>query len=252
MLGAALSLVVGAAAYPAAAQELTAGDWKFRAQLYGWFPTVEGTTSHPPSSGTTANLDVGDYLDSLRFVFFGTLEARKGRLGALTDFIYLGKIAIPANAFADVNVRLRGWAWTLVGTYAIVENPSYESQLLGGLRYLKVDNTIDWRFQGNIGSLPPAAVSGSSTVKPDVWDAVVGAKGRMTFGDDRRWFAPYYVDIGTGQSDLTWQAMIGVGYSFSWGEVFAAYRHLDYKFDSKDGLEDLSFSGPGIAFGFRF
>jgi hypothetical protein len=269
-LGAAFSLAVGVAASPAAAQDLTAGEWRFRAQIYGWFPSVEGTTSHPPGSGTALNLEVGDYLDSLRFAFMGTLEARKGRLGALTDFIYLdfdaergasrdltlsgplGQIAVPAGAFADVNVRLRGWAWSLAGTYSVIERPAYESQLVGGLRYLKIDNTIDWRFQGNVGSLPPAAVSGSSTDKPDVWDAIVGAKGRMSFGDGQRWFAPYYVDVGTGQSDLTWQAMVGIGYTFSWGEVLAAYRRLDYRFDSTSGLKDLSFSGPGIAFGFRW
>jgi hypothetical protein len=46
--------------------------------------------------------------------------------------------------------------------------------------------------------------------------------------------------------------MLGVGYTFTWGEVFAAYRHIDYKFDAADGLQDLSFSGPGVGVGFRF
>jgi hypothetical protein len=255
---------------PAEAQAPGAGDWTFRGVLYGWFPSIDGQTSHsPPASGASVNVDVGDYLDNLRFVFFGALEARRGRYGAFTDYIYLdfdaerggsrdltlsgpgGQIAIPAGAVADVNVRLRGWSWTLAGTYTIVERPSYEAQLLGGLRYLKVDNTIDWRFQGNVGSLPPVALSGSSTEKPDVWDAIIGAKGRMGLGTGP-WYVPYYFDIGTGQSDLTWQAMVGIGYSFTWGEVFAAYRRLDYEFDQADGLQDLSFSGPGIGVAFRW
>lgn len=269
-LGTALALAAGTLTSSASAQDLTAGDWKFRATLYGWFPTIEGTTSHPPpASGHTLNLDVGDYLDNLRFIFFGALEARKGRVGVFTDYIYLdfdaeqgtsrdvtlsgplGRIEIPAGAVADVNVRLRGWAWTLAGTYAVIERPDYEMQLLGGLRYLKVNNTIDWRFQGNVGSLPPLALTGATTSKPDVWDGIVGVKGRAAFGDGR-WFAPYYFDIGTGQSDLTWQAMIGVGYTFTWGELFAAYRHLDYKFDADEGLQDISFSGPGVGVSFRF
>lgn len=265
---AALSLAAGGAA----AQDLTAGEWKFRAQVYGWFPTIEGSTVFPPpaTGGASARVDVGDYLDALRFVFMGGLEARKGKLGGLVDFIYLdfdaeksatrelalggplGNIAIPADAYADANLRLRGWSWMLAGTYAMVERPNYEMQLVGGLRYLKINTTLDWNFRGNVGPLPTFARSGSSTVKPDTWDAIVGAKGRLRFGDGGRWFVPYYADIGTGQSDLTWQAMGGIGYAFSWGEVFGAYRHLDYKFSSDSPMRDLSFSGPGIALGFRW
>ena len=265
----AISMAFGAAA-PAAAQDLTAGDWKYRAQIYGWFPTLSSeTTFQAPSGGGSASLDAGDYLDSLRFAFMGTFEARKGKLGVLTDYIYLnfdaekggtrdltlsgpgGLINIPAGAYAGVNLELRGWAWGLAGTYALVETPSYEMQLVGGLRYLKIDTTADWNFTGNVGSLPQFARSGASTVKSDVWDAVIGAKGVVKLGEGN-WFAPYYVDIGTGQSDLTWQAMGGVGYRFSWGELIGAYRHLDYRFGEDTGMKSLSFSGPAVSLGFRW
>ena len=264
----AFTTALGAAA-PAAAQDLTAGDWKYRAQIYGWFPTLSSETTFESSGGGSTSLDAGDYLDSLRFVFMGTFEARKGKLGVLTDYIYLdfdaekggtrdltlsgpgGLVDIPAGAYAGVNLRLRGWAWGLAGTYALVEKPNYEMQLLGGLRYLKIDTTADWNFTGNVGSLPQFAVSGASTVKSDVWDAVIGAKGVVKLGQGN-WFVPYYVDVGTGQSDLTWQAMGGVGYRFSWGELIGAYRHLDYKFGEDTGMKALSFSGPAVSLGFRW
>jgi hypothetical protein len=41
----------------------------------------------------------------------------------------------------------------------------------------------------------------------------VGVKGRYTFGDDGKWFVPFYLDVGTGQSQLTWQISSGLGYS---------------------------------------
>jgi hypothetical protein len=264
-----ITMALGATA-PAAAQDLTAGDWKYRAQIYGWFPTLSSETTLPASGGGgSTSLDVGDYLDSLRFVFMGTFEARKGRLGLLTDYIYLdfdaekggtrdltlsgpgGLINIPADAYAGVNLRLRGWAWGLAGTYALVEKPDYEMQLLGGLRYLKIDTTADWNFTGNVGSLPQFVRSGASTVKSDVWDAIIGAKGLVKLGDGT-WFVPYYVDIGTGQSDFTWQAMGGIGYRFSWGELIGAYRHLDYRFGEDTGMKSLSFSGPAVSLGFRW
>jgi hypothetical protein len=272
LAGAALALGAALAVPAAAAQDLTAGDWKFRAQIYGWFPTLASETTFPPpaTGGGTTSLDAGDYLDALRFVFMGTFEARKGKLGLLTDYIYLnfdaekggtrdlsfsgplGVVSIPADAYAGVNLELRGWAWGLAGTYALVEKPNYDMQLVGGLRYLKIDTTVDWAFQGNVGALPQFARSGASTVKDDVWDAIIGAKGVMRFGEGGKWFAPYYVDVGTGQSDLTWQAMGGIGYSFSWGELLGAYRHLDYKFGQDTGMQSISFSGPAVAVGFRW
>ncbi|HET9023208.1 MAG TPA: hypothetical protein VFN64_01470 [Burkholderiaceae bacterium] len=267
---AALALGMVFAATPAAAQDLTAGDWKFRAQIYGWFPTLSSETTFPASSGGgSMSLDAGDYLDHLRFVFMGTFEARKGKLGLLTDYIYLdfdaekggtrdlsfsgpgGLINLPVGADAGVNLRLRGWAWGLAGTYAAVEKPNYEMQLLGGVRYLKIDTTVDWRLTGNVGSLPPFAVNGAATVKDSVWDAIIGAKGVVKLGEGN-WFAPYYVDVGTGQSDFTWQAMAGVGYKFSWGELIGAYRYLDYKFGQDTGMKALSFGGPAVSLGFRW
>ena len=35
---------------------------------------------------------------------------------------------------------------------------------------------------------------------------------------------PYYVDVGTGQSQLTWQVNAGLGYQFDWGSVLATWR----------------------------
>jgi len=79
---------------------------------------------------------------------------------------------------------------------------------------------------------------------------VVGLKGRAYFGDERKWFIPYYVDVGAGQSQLTWQVSAGVGYQFDWGSVLATWRYLDYDFDSDSKIESLSLNGPtiGVAF----
>lgn len=42
------------------------------------------------------------------------------------------------------------------------------------------------------------------------------------FGDAGQWFVPYHFDIGVGESTLTWQAAVGLGYAFRWGDVVAA------------------------------
>jgi len=45
------------------------------------------------------------------------------------------------------------------------------------------------------------------------WDAIVGARGAVDLTE--KWHLFGYLDIGAGDSDLTWQAMAGIGYT-SW------------------------------------
>ena len=61
---------------------------------------------------------------------------------------------------------------------------------------------------------------------------------------------PYYLDVGTGESDLTWQAFGALGYSFKWGDIVAGWRYLDYDFKSSSKVEKVNFNGPlvGVAF----
>ena len=63
---------------------------------------------------------------------------------------------------------------------------------------------------------------------------------------------PYYLDVGTGQSQLTWQAAAGVGYRFGWGDVSAMWRYMDYNMKSGKPIESLNLNGPLIAATFRW
>lgn len=270
-VSAVLALTAGVAPADALAQMQTDA-WKWRATLYGWFPGVSGTASQPVDGGRgndNVNVDVRNILKALDLAFMAQLEVRKGRWGGATDLIYLefrdeqsgtrdfsfsgpgGIITIPADAGLKASMSLKGMAWTLAGTYTAIEKPGYEMLLLGGFRYLGVKSSIDWQATVNVGALPPIARSGSATSRPRYWDAIVGVRGRADLGQSN-WYVPYYIDIGTGDSDRTWQALIGIGYRFGWGALTAAYRHLDYKFDSAVPLRGLQFSGMGIGASWRW
>ena len=71
----------------------------------------------------------------------------------------------------------------------------------------------------------------------------------MRFGDGK-WFMPYYADIGTGSNQWTWQALLGVGYRFGWGELSLVVRSLSYYFD--DDKLDLRMTGPALGATFNF
>ena len=74
----------------AQAAEQTSDPWQFGGQIYLFLPSIDGESDFP-GSGTDpgASVDVGQIIESLQFTFMGSLEAKKGRWGAMTDVIYL-------------------------------------------------------------------------------------------------------------------------------------------------------------------
>jgi hypothetical protein len=57
---------------------------------------------------------------------------------------------------------------------------------------------------------------------------------------------------GAGSSQLTWQALAGIAYSFSWGEVKRVCRHLSYGEDAGKLMQDFESSGPAFGATLRF
>jgi hypothetical protein len=241
-------------------------EWKFQAVVYLYLPSIGGETTFPDSGGgSSASVDGSKILDNLNFAFMGSFEASKGPWGMLTDVIYLDigdsespsrdfsiGGTLPAGATASIHYDLNGWLWTLGGSWRAASSPRHELNLIGGARLIDVDQTIDWQLSGNIGSVALPDRAGDRTPGVRNWDAIVGLKGRALFGEAERWFVPYYLDVGTGESSLTWQAMAGVGYAFGWGSVICAWRHIDYDMKSGKPIESVSFDGPGVALAFRW
>jgi hypothetical protein len=255
---------------PATAGAQSPDAWQFGASIYGWLPSIKGTTTFPPPPGggsgssSDVTVDAADIIDSLKFVLMGTFEARKGRWGGFTDFIYmdlgntksqtrdflLGGLQVPADVSGSVTYDMKSYVWTLAGEYRAVAEPGIEVDTFLGARMIDVTQTLNYSLSGNVGSIALPDRSGSRKVSMTNWDAIVGVKGRYSFGAERQWFVPYYADIGTGDSDLTYQLMTGVGYSFKWGEMVGFWRYLDY--DLGGAIDKMSFSGPGIALNFRW
>lgn len=252
---------------PLAAHAQWNDQWRFNALIYVYLPDIGGTSTFPPNGASeSATVDSSKILENLKFAFMGTFDASKGRWGISNDLMYLdvggdksgtrdisiGGGGIPAGASANVNLDVKGLIWTVAGTYEAVATPDARLQVLAGARLLSVKQNLGWEVTGNIGSIPLAGRQGSNEAKVDNWDAVVGLRGRVMFGSDRAWFVPYYVDVGTGDSDLTWQAIGGIGYAFKWGDVIAAWRYLDYNLKSSDKIQSINFNGPAIGVAFHW
>ena len=242
-------------------------EWQWRATIYAWLPTIKAQTQFP-TGGDTPDLEVdtSDILGGLDFTFMGTLKARKGTWGFFTDVMYLdvggqekasrdltvGPNDLPAGIDAKVNLDLKSWVWTVAGTYNLSASARNEIDLLAGARMFDMKQTVKWTFNGTIDDLPLPERSGSSVVSVTDWDAIIGVIGHTFIGDDSNWFIPYYLDVGTGDSDLTWQAMTGLGYKFNWGATEFTYRYLDYDPSSSSPMTDLSVGGVMLGATFQW
>ena len=256
------------------AQSSTGDQWHFEVTPYFWLINFEGNLRYSPIAGGSPNVEISsdDLLDMLDFGFMLSGEARKGRWSIFTDVIYfdlsseksrvkavdfnLGGPVNPTSSDLDAGTSssLETWIWTLAGSVGVVEEPAVTLEVLGGFRYLTADATTDWRLTATVTGPNPGQVfqrTGSISQSEDVWDAIVGVRGRVRLGDSR-WALPYYLDIGTGDSDLTWQGMLGLSYGFDWGEIFINYRYLVYDMDEGGLFEDLSLEGPGVGLTFQF
>ena len=262
-VAAVVLLPVTVIAQPAQSQ-WEAERWMFSATIYGFLPDIGGKMSVPvDTGGHSINVDAKTIINNLKFTFMGTLDVHNGRWGAFTDVIYLNvganksnvrtdTIGLPVETTADLNFDLKGTVWTVAGEYRIISDPSNKLDVLAGARLFSLKPTLGWSFHGDIGPIPEASRTGSKELSGTIWDGIIGIKGRYMFGDDRKWFAPYYADVGTGQSELTWQIAGGVGYTFGWGQVFGMWRYLDYNFKSGKPLETMNFNGPMIGVAFQW
>jgi hypothetical protein len=265
---AVLALAIGAL-LPATvvAQTTDSGNWQYGTTVYGYLPTIGGKTSFPvDSGGTNLNVTPDKIIGNLKFVFMGSFDAHNGRWGAFTDILYMdiggnksqtrdfgiGNIGIPADTTANLDLDIKATVWTLAAERRVSVDPALTVDVLAGARLVDLKQRLRWSISGSLGPIAVTGRSGSTEVSENLWDAIIGVKGRFAFGENRKWSAPFYLDVGTGQSDRTWQAAVGIGYTFSWGEISALWRYLDYKFKSGRQIEEMNLNGPMIGATFRW
>jgi hypothetical protein len=276
LLKALLAVLLAAAALPAAGQ--AADDrWRISVMPYLWFPTIDGTLRFRfPAGNPTVDVKAnpGDYLDELELALLLAVEARKGRWLLFSDVTYMklsdtgssvravdfnvgpgpvNPVSTTLNSGTQTDVYTT--IWTVAAGYNLVQDPKLSLDLFGGGRYLRLKAKTNWQLTATVTGPGPGQVfpaSGSVEEKGDIWDAIIGVKGRVKLGDGK-WYVPYYLDAGTGGSEYTWQAQTGIGYAFKWGDLVLGYRYVAWGQDDKAKvIQDIKLYGFGLGGIFHF
>lgn len=243
------------------------GNWHGSITPYGWLPGVSGETRYQLPSGPEVTVkNKSDPLSSLSGALLLEGDVRKGNWGLYGDidwikfsnekgrFTSIGGDRLQANADLDTRWGMKGGLVTLAGLFTMGHGTLGYADLLFGARYVWLKGNINWylNITSNVDAL---ALQGSGHLhnQTHAGNAIIGVRGRWTPFAGTGWYFPYYADVGTGDSDNTYQLNIGVGYAFHWGDIALTYRDIKYEQGSDDKfLKKAEISGPTFNYTWHF
>ncbi len=219
--------------------------WTYQMQLYLW-----GTDVGMTAAGQDIELGFDQILENLNFALMGSLRGYKDEWMTYGELSVanLGKDGSATlnpgpgpGVTVDTDIEIQTTVVSLGGGYRLVNNPTYTLYGTAGLRFLRLDQNLDVEVNEQIRKIDKTS---------DYWDAVIGLNGEARFNEN--WFMPWILDVGAGQSDLTWQAGLGLGYRFGRNDVVFGYRHMEWDLPDDDEVTNYSQTGPMLAWNFRF
>jgi hypothetical protein len=126
--------------------------------------------------------------------------------------------------------------------------------MIVGVRYFGLKSETSWHLQAAVegpgGNQVVLARDGKASHNPNLWDGIFGVRGKAQLGE--HFYLPYYVDIGTGNSKVTWQGQLGVAWAPGKMEFALCYKHMSWAQKDDKFLQGLRLGGPQLSIGYRF
>jgi hypothetical protein len=228
-------------------------DWKYSVTPYAWLPGVSADLP-PTNRNSSADISAGDVLRHLDGAVMISSQAHYGRWGILADIAHaeLGKHGSRLNdegvgAGVNSTYSLKLNTYTLGLTYNLVQRTDFYLESITGARHINA--TVGWDL--DLQNIILSDRKGSRDVK--TLDPILGFKGRKQIATTD-WYIPFYVDVGIpgNRTDSTWQAMLGVGKAYPWGDVILGYRVLYYDMKAGEPIQKTSLGGFSLGVGFNF
>lgn len=228
----------------AAAQSATQSG--FTLTPYLWSAGFKGTVGATDGAGRV-DADFSNLSDNMELSgFMLHADWRKDRWSVFGDWATV-KVESSAPSprgllYAGVNGEIRGNILEAAMGYRVLGDAASGVDVFGGLRYYDLEARLD---------LYPGLLAARSLTGSANWvDGIVGVRWKGKLSD--RWTASAYGDVGTGGSNLSWQAAATIGYEFQWGSLIAGWRYLAADYDNNGLKIDAALGGPMVGASFRF
>ena len=216
--------------------------WKNELIIYGWFPSI---TANTPLPGSGESIDAKDIIDNLNMAFIGAYTGRNDTWSVFGDVMYMDigdskSHTFPRGSVARVSVDMKALLVNAGVGYNLVDTGDGILDVIGGVRYmdLEVDVRTDLLVSRNISA------------SKDFTDFFIGVRGNKNINEN--WYIPYQADIGTGDTELSWQLFAGVGYRYDWGDIKLGYRYLEFDMEDDAIVDDLTLSGAVLGVSIKF
>jgi hypothetical protein len=261
-LGVATAILglAGFASGSAAAEDVNMwdGQWHADAAVYGWVPFIYPTVKLPAAAGggtDTPEIQPSQYIKYIKGGALFDGSVRKGDWSIWTDLVYLNLQASPSRTreiglpgglptlpvIFNAESGLRVAVWTLAPSYTVMNNDLGTLDILAGIRYVSARVNFAYDF-----TAPPTRLNRGGGFWPqlDSTDGIVGVKGALRLSSDGKWYLPYEADGGAGTSTWNWNAFLGVGYHFHWGDLLLGGRNLTWHRTGDVAFENVRMTGP--------
>jgi hypothetical protein len=212
--------------------------------LYLWGQSLSGTMTKGPVTAPL-ELEFSDAVSDLEAAYTVHYEGAKGHWGVILDYSFLDitPSADVAGTPVSVDVDMKNTIAEVAGLYRFGANNPW--QLLAGYRSYDLDVTVKG-LPGPIGKVD---------IEETINDIFIGGRYITQFGE--KWTFTGRADIGTGDSDLVWNASLTFDYQFNkLLSGLIGWRVLDYDVDQGSGADtfkyDMTQSGPLLALAFKW
>ncbi|HEY2290172.1 MAG TPA: hypothetical protein VGM86_05655 [Thermoanaerobaculia bacterium] len=243
-----------------------ASDWQWSFTPYLWLASAHADVSVNDKQILNGKADFGNAIHKIDFVASAHFEGQKGRNGFLLDGLYLdlsgqkqfelGSLSGPAGALNGAVGTRTDLSATILEAAGIY-NPRGDGtgfSILYGARVFDVREQLRARYEfANGGSVASQRYDASATL----YDGMIGARFVGKLSD--HWQASVRADVSEGGTDLTWNSLAGLGYSFGDGgryTMLAGYRYMHAELKNKTDLGELKttleLSGAYVAFKLGF
>lgn len=222
----------------------TGSGWQLRTALYAWGTSLDGDVT---LRGNTLPVDAAfeDIFENLDFAFMGAVEIGNGKWSFLADLFYAELSTSNTRRNLEFNSELDQFIGNFVIAYNIIDLPDTRSDVYAGARVNSLDADLEI-LTNRVGTF-----NGSNS---KTWiDPIIGARFQQNFSN--HYFIRAVGDIGgfSVSSDLTWQAMVGVGYHIhDAASVLLGYRGIGTDYESGGFAYDVISHGLLLGLEYKF
>lgn len=249
--------VLAAIAMLAAAAPASA-DWRWNFTPYFWASEIGTDVSVNDQEVIETEADLADLIDGLDFAIQVHAEGQNGKHGVFFDLTYMDMgdddRVYPLSGPLGGEIVAKGdLEQTLIEAGGIY-NPRGDGtglSILYGTRILDVDQETDVRIDVLNQTLAERRFEASSTLV----DGLIGA--RFVHPINERWSYLFRADVSGGDTELTWNAQTGFGFTFGAQRnktLFFGYRYMEMEFEEADRLAEIELQNKmgGVVVGLKF